>query len=73
MSGNNILVQSENATAFFDTMTLEAARNAHLGKPSDFQGNSVAYNAVQSANSAMAEGIDYVKRIARDETKNDVL
>lgn len=65
----DMLVQNEAARDWVDRFSLEAGRNAASGKPADYTGNSIVFNAVTRTNKAVAEAVDLSKRLARDESK----
>lgn len=65
------LVNTPAATAFLETVSIEAGRKSLLGDRENLPGR--AYNAVGEAHIAIGESVPKITKLTKDETRNDVL
>lgn len=65
------LVNTPAATAFLETVSIEAGRKSLLGDRENLPGR--AYNAVGEAHIAVGESVPKITKLTKDETRNDVL
>lgn len=71
MGSNVCLTNDPFALEWMDSHQIQARRNASLGDASNFHGD--AYNSIQRAHTALAEGLGTIAKLVKDPTKTEVV